>query len=75
MNWRVPAEAGPVCEHKIRISRRAGEKAFANDMLEDEGDGCNSKSPNKKPSDKIRKEDKHLLQIRLLSSLLFSFRN
>ena len=34
-NWqthRVPADAGPVCEHSIRISRSAGENALANDM-------------------------------------------
>ena len=29
---RVPADAAPDCEQRTRISRRAGEKAFANDM-------------------------------------------
>lgn len=30
---RVPAEAGPVWQHSILISRIAGERAFANDIL------------------------------------------
>lgn len=30
---RVPADAAPDCEQRTRISRRAGEKAFANDMM------------------------------------------
>jgi hypothetical protein len=30
---RVPAEAGPVCEQRMRISRRDGEKTLANDMI------------------------------------------
>lgn len=30
---RVPADAGPVCEQRMRISRRVGEKTLANDMI------------------------------------------
>ena len=29
---RVPADAAPVCEHRIRISRMAGDSARAKDM-------------------------------------------
>jgi len=34
---RVPADAGPVCEQRMRISRRVGEKTLANDMTEHVG--------------------------------------
>jgi hypothetical protein len=30
---RVPADAAPDCEQRTRISRRAGENAFVNDMI------------------------------------------
>ena len=41
---RVPADAGPVWQHRIRISLTAGDSALAKDMLVDEKDEHESKS-------------------------------
>jgi hypothetical protein len=39
---RVPADAAPVCEHRMRISRSAGEKALENDMVVNPCHDCHS---------------------------------
>ena len=37
--YRAPADAEPVWQHRMRISRTAGERAFAKDMVAEDEDG------------------------------------
>ena len=41
---RVPADAAPVWQHRIRISLTAGDNAFANDDMVEEGQDAFTKT-------------------------------